>query len=107
MSQYRTVAVLTLGKRGKELDDAAPKVNRQREDCSELDDYGVHLPISVGKADVKQRFRDTKMSSGADWQKFGEALDDAEDHREQIVVQNPSARVSSKEYRRKMENALL
>ena len=65
------VAALAVGKSSNEFDDARPKVNRQAEDCAQLDDDGKHLPVAIAKIDAQERFGDAQMRGRADGKKFG------------------------------------
>jgi hypothetical protein len=55
-----------------------PKINRQREDRTELNHDRVHLPEAIVKIDVQQRLADAQMRGGAYREKFGQSFDDAE-----------------------------
>ena len=77
MSEGGSVSALTAGESGDEFCDAAPEVNRKAQNCAELDDDGIHLPIAVGQADVQQRFGQPQMGGGADGQELGDAFDNS------------------------------
>src|SRR5215475_11351689 len=79
--------MLSMRKRRHEFRNARPEINRKAKNGTELDDDGVHLPVPVGKADVKQSFSNAQVCSRADGQKFRQALDNSQYHRQQIVVQ--------------------
>jgi hypothetical protein len=53
----------------------------------ELDDHGIHFPVSVGEIDSQQALRDAQVRGGAYGKKFGQAFHDAEQYRQQVVVQ--------------------
>ena len=45
---------------------------------------------------MEECFGNAQMSSGADWQKFGDTLNDSQHDRQQVVVQASSGRVGRK-----------
>ena len=49
MRERGTVASFAAWESGKERFDAAPELNRQTGDGSELDDDGIHLPVRISK----------------------------------------------------------
>src|SRR5580698_2007581 len=98
VGQGGAVAAFSLRKGGEELDDAVAEVNWQTEDRTELDDNGVHFPITVAQTDVEQRLRHTQVRGRTDGQEFGQAFDDSQDSGKQVVVQDPSKiKVSQKQ----------
>ena len=56
MSKRRPVAILAMRKCAQEFRDSLAKINGEAQDCAQLDDDGVHLPIAIAEVDVKQRF---------------------------------------------------
>ena len=88
-------------KRGNKSFDATPEINRQAQDCAELDDDGIHLPVTVGQADVQEQFGDAQVRRRADREELGETFDNAKDERQQVVVQSSSAESLREQYRRK------
>src|SRR3954463_2349168 len=88
MRERGPVAAFTLGKGRKEFSDAFAEINRQTEDCTQLDHDGVHLPVAAGKIEPEDLLGDSQMRRGAYGKKFGEAFDDAEESREKVVVQD-------------------
>src|SRR5215831_13874258 len=107
MGQRSAISALAVRKRGEELHDAAPEINRQAQDRTKLDDDGEHLPITVVESEigsktrnVQQGFREPQVSGGADRKKFGEAFDNSQDECEQVIVQSSSE--TRKQYRRKI-----
>src|SRR5579864_6012899 len=90
MSQRRAVTALTAREGRKEFGDTAPEINRQAQDRAQLNHDGIHLPVAIGEADVQQRFREAQMRGGTDRQKFGQAFDNTENEREQVIVQKSS-----------------
>ncbi len=80
MSQDRTIALFASRKGGKKLRDAAAKIHRQTQNRAQFNDDGIHLPIAVRQADMKQGLGDSQVGRGAYRQKFGEAFDDAQNY---------------------------
>jgi hypothetical protein len=85
-----SVAVFTGGEGAEELDDAAHEEEAEGEDGAELDDNGVHLPVGIVEGDVHERFGDAEVGGGTDGKEFGETLNDAQDHGDEITVQTSS-----------------
>src|SRR5271167_2492391 len=88
MREDCAVAAFALRKCGKEFCNALAEIDWEAEDCAELDDDRIHLPVAVAEIDVEQGFGDAEMSRGADRDEFGKTFDDAEDKRENVVVQD-------------------
>jgi hypothetical protein len=63
MCQNSAIAALAPWERANKLQDAVPKINRQRQNGAELDNDRVHLPKAVVKIDMQQRFANTQMRS--------------------------------------------
>ena len=82
------IAAFAPRKRGKKFRNTLTKINRHADNRPELDHDRVHLPVAVAQIDVQQKFRDAQMGGGADGNKFGEAFHDAEDERDQVIVQS-------------------
>src|SRR6202035_662070 len=76
MRQCGAIAAFAARKRGEEVSDALAKVNGQNEYRAQLDNDGVHLPITAGKVDAQKRLGQAEMRGGADRQKFGETFHD-------------------------------
>jgi hypothetical protein len=84
----------------EELGNARAKINRQAQDCAELDDNRVHLPVSIAKVDVKQGLRNSQVRRRTHREKFCNTLYDTEHNGKQEVVQSSSwLRVSQKAVR--------
>ena|SRR5689334_20294511 len=90
MRPHGSVATFTTRKRGEKLGDALAKIDWKAQDGAQLNHDGVHLPVATAETDVKKRLANSQVSCGADGQELRKALDDAEDDREQIVVQDSS-----------------
>ena len=56
------IPIFAIGKGADEFDDPAHEEQAKGQNCSNLDDDGVHLPVSVGQVDVQQRLGDAQMS---------------------------------------------
>src|SRR6202030_2835534 len=100
MSESGTPSAITARKRRKKPLDASPEIDGQAEDGTEFDDDGIHLPVTIGEADVEQQFGETQVRGGTDREELGEAFDNAKDQRQQVIVQSSSGE-SMKQYRRK------
>ena len=61
MCQHSAVSAFALRKRAEKLPDSPSEVNGQTQNCAQLDDDGVHLPVSVAETDVEKPFSDTQM----------------------------------------------
>src|SRR5579871_3780148 len=90
MCQYCAVSSLTAGERGQKFDDSVAKIYRQNENVAQLNHDRIHFPVATIERDVEERFGQAQMRHGTDRQKFREALDDAEQNREEVVVQKAS-----------------
>src|SRR5579864_9675192 len=97
MRQYSAISALATGKRGEELHDAAPEINRKAQNRAQLDDDGKHLPIPIVESQIRNQtrrvqksLRQAQMRGGADRKKFGDAFDNSQDQCEQIIVQSSS-----------------
>jgi hypothetical protein len=66
MVERGAIAALALWKGPNEFEDAAHKEEDEREDGTELDDDGVHLPVRIGQVDVEQRFGDPQVRGRTD-----------------------------------------
>ena len=86
MVQRGAVTGLARGEGADEFEDAPDEEEEERENGAELNDDGVHLPVRIGEVDVEQRLRDPQVRGRADGQKLREALDDAEQDRDDVVV---------------------
>src|SRR5258708_37269573 len=106
MSERCAVAVLALRERAQKLGDPRTKVNRQAQNRAQLNHDGVHLPVTIRQADVKQRLGNPQMRRGADRQKLRQPFDDAEDDGQQVVVQETSADVDNAAWSRKSASRL-
>src|SRR5262249_1444280 len=53
MSKDGAIATLAPRKSPKKLQDALTKIDRQRQNCAELNDDGVHFPEPIVKIDVQ------------------------------------------------------
>src|SRR5882672_1595430 len=90
MRKYGSIVMGATRKRRKQLHQPSPKVNRQTQNRSQLDDDRKHLPITVSKANVQQHFRDSQMRCRANWKEFCKAFNNPKDKSKQIVVQTTS-----------------
>ena len=70
MGKEVAVSAFSAWKGGKKFQDPIPKINRQRQDRSQLNHNRVHLPIGVMQIEMQQCFNDPQMSGRADRQKF-------------------------------------
>ena len=61
--QNGAIAARASRERANKLQDAAPKINRQRQNGAELDNDRVHFPKAIVKIDMQQGFADTQMRS--------------------------------------------
>src|SRR5579871_6476866 len=84
------IAALAAGEGREKRGDAAAEIYGKTENCAQLDDDRIHLPVTVGEADMQQRFRQSQMRGGTDGEKFGEAFHNAQNQGEQVVVQTSS-----------------
>ncbi len=55
------VAVFAFGKGAEKLDDARQEEKTKSQDCAQLDDDGVHLPVGVIERNLHQSFRDAQV----------------------------------------------
>src|SRR5690348_1521337 len=92
VSEDGTIAPLAARKRRKKFCDSVPKVDGENENRAELNHNREHFPVWVREKKAHHLFRDSQMSSGADRQKFGEAFDDSQNYRDEVVVQRSSAK---------------
>src|SRR5258708_24412173 len=90
MRERRSVTALAAGKRGEKRGDATAEIYWQAEDCAELNDDGIHLPVAVRQADVQQRLRKPEVRRRTDRQKLRQAFDNPQQYRQQVVVQSSS-----------------
>jgi hypothetical protein len=100
MVQDGSIPALAPGKRGKQFRNPIAKVHRQAKNGAKLNHDGVHLPIAVGQAKVKQSFRDSQVRGGTHRQIFRQTLNDSQDHGQQVVVQASSRKAERKYYRK-------
>src|ERR1700728_4616770 len=91
MGERGASSAVAARKRGNESFDATPEINRQAQDRAELDDDGIHLPVTVGQADVQEQFGDAQVRRRANREELGETFDNAKDERQQVVVKSSSA----------------
>jgi hypothetical protein len=77
MRKNRSISAFSSWKRRKEPRDGCPEIDRQRQDRSELNHDGVHLPKAVVQIDLEQRFGDPQMGRRADRQELGQAFNNA------------------------------
>src|SRR5262245_44584200 len=64
-----------------------PAIDHNGQDRAELDDDGEHLPEGIFlERDIQNLLRQQQMSCAANGQKLGEALHNAEDNREPVIV---------------------
>ena len=61
MCQHSAVSAFALRKRAEKLPDSPSEVNGQTQNCAQLDDDGVHLPVAIAQAYMEERFRDAQM----------------------------------------------
>lgn len=87
MCEEGTGSILASWKGLEETSDSSYEKNREAEDGTQLDDDGEHLPEAIVEADTQQGLGYAEMCCGTDRQELGKALDDAEDHGKNIVVQ--------------------
>ncbi len=59
------------GKGAQETADAAEEKKQEGQDCAELNDDGVHLPVGVVEGDVHESFSDAQVGRGAYGKEFG------------------------------------
>src|SRR2546422_6406546 len=90
MCQHRAITIFASGECRQEFRNPAAEVHWQAQDGAELDDNGVHLPVAIREADVKQRLGNAQMRSGTDRNEFGEAFDNSQHERQQVIVQASS-----------------
>src|SRR5215469_15468319 len=88
MIKHSLVAPLALRKSGDELVNTRAKINRQTQDRSQLDNDGIHLPISVAQVDAEETLGDTEVRGRADRKKFGQSFNNSEQDRQQVWVQS-------------------
>jgi hypothetical protein len=55
------IAPFARRKSAEKIEDAAPEVKRQGENCPELDDDAVHFPEAVREVDPEERFGNPEM----------------------------------------------
>src|SRR3954468_24107905 len=87
MRQSRPVAIFAVGKGTQKLCNPRSEINWQAQNRAELDHDGVHLPISITQADVKQGLGNPQVRRGTDRQKFRQTFNNSQDDRKKIVVQ--------------------
>src|SRR5262245_34309571 len=75
MRKNGAISEFTLGKRTNKLYNPTPKINRQRQNGSELDHDCIHLPEAVLQIDVQQSFADAQMRGRTHREKFGQSFD--------------------------------
>src|SRR5438034_2422175 len=61
MGQHSAVSAFALRKCAEKLRDSPSEVNGQTQNCAQLDDDGVHLPVAIAQAYMEERFRDAQM----------------------------------------------
>jgi hypothetical protein len=71
-------AVFALGKRADKLDDAAEEQEREGQDCAQLNNDGVHLPVGVVQRDLHQPLGDAQVGRRTNGEKLGQAFNDAQ-----------------------------
>ena len=59
--EYGFVALLAARKSGEEPGNPGAEIEKQRQDRTELDHDGVHLPVAIGETDVQQSLGNTQM----------------------------------------------
>src|SRR3979411_3106346 len=99
MGQGVAIAVFTLGEGAKKFCDPAAEIHRQAQNGTELNNDGVHLPVAVGKTNMRQRLGDSKMRRGTDGQKLRAPLNDSQHYGQQVVVQASSSGWMGKYFR--------
>ena len=62
----------------KKFQDPIPKINRQRQDRSQLNHNRVHLPVGIMQIETQQCFDNPQMRGRADGQKFRQPFDNTE-----------------------------
>ena len=80
MRQEGAVFLLAFGKLREELGDVVAEIDGERQDCAQLDDDGIHLPVAARERHVQQGFGNAEMGGGADGQELGEAFDNSQQH---------------------------
>ena len=80
----------------QKLQNAPPEESGQRQNRPQLDDDAVHFPEAILEIDLEQRLGDAEMRGRADGQEFGQALENSEHDREEVVV-HPAWRMSGRE----------
>ena len=90
MGEPVAVAVFAPGEGTEKADNPAQEEQQERQNRAQLDDDGVHLPVSVIEGDVHESFGDAQMRRRADRQELGQAFHDAENDGLNIGVQEAS-----------------
>src|SRR5437660_3779976 len=99
MGKCSAIAILALRKCAQKFRDSGAKINWQTQDRAQLDHDGVHLPVAIRQAHVKQRFGNPQVSRGTDRQELREPFNNAENDGQQVVVQGASMTASMAEIR--------
>ena len=87
MSEHRAITAFALREVAHELNNARPEVNGQAKNRAQLDDDGEHLPVAVGQVEAEKRLANSQVRRRADGKKFSQAFNDAQQDRQQVVVQ--------------------
>src|SRR6185312_14302755 len=97
------MSILAPRKGGEKSSNPVAEVHRQAQNGTQLNHDAVHLPVSVGQAEVKNRLRNAQVRGGTDRKKFRESLDDSQDDGQQVVVQASSRKGLTKSITKKSD----
>src|ERR1700722_14562296 len=97
MRERRPVTAFAARKGGKKRRNTAAEIHRPAQDCTQLNDNRVHLPVAVIESEmwgetrsVQQRLRKPQVRGRTDRQKFRKTFHDSQNQRQQVVVQSSS-----------------
>jgi hypothetical protein len=91
MREPVAAAVVALGKRAEEVDDAGKEQDDERDDGAELDDDGVHLPVGIVEGNPHERFGYAQVRGRANRKKLGQAFNNPQDDGLDVRIQEASS----------------
>src|SRR5205085_6868449 len=95
MREQRAIAPLSARERRDERRDAPGEINRQGEDCAQLNHDRIHFPEAVVQVEMEKRFDDAEVRGRTDRQEFRQALDDSEQDGKKKVVHGAKLETAS------------